>query len=95
MKTCHVKAKICISDTVIKTKEWPKCDVMKTGHTRAWVTRQFNRCLKDLDNTGLEDKAVFAVWDAFYGPPCHSHISGRLAGNNNLIVRRGVFEGKK
>lgn len=45
---CKVDAEIRIDGKVAKSKSWPEVDVMKTGVTRAWTTRQFNAFLRGL-----------------------------------------------
>ena len=87
---CKVEADLRADGQVIKTKTWPSCDVMKTGPTRGWLTRQFNIALK----SAKADVVIRGEWVARYNED-HGHmsVSGWLSGvNNRLLVKRGIFE---
>jgi hypothetical protein len=95
MVTCEVYVEISIDRRVMKTKTWPACDVMKTGPTRAWATRQFNAFLKDLNECAIgKDKVVSVRWTAQYGETQgFIRFSGWLSGvNGKTLARRGIFE---
>lgn len=95
MTTCKVEAKIYVGDVTVKSRTWPAVDVMKTGHTRGWTTRQFNATLKDLNECLIgKDKIIRAVWTANYGKSQgYTSLSGWLSGvNGKVMARRGIFE---
>lgn len=90
MATCKIEADIRIAGVVVKSKSWPACDIMKTGSTRGWASRQFNIFLK----SAPKDNIVRAEWTARYGEEQgHQSISGWISGvNGRTMVRRGIFE---
>jgi hypothetical protein len=95
MATCKVSAELFVDGTVIKAKEWPECDIMKTGVTRAWATRQFNTFLKDFARCDIgRDKVISVEWTARYGEAQgYGSLRGRLSGLNGIVMaRRGIFE---
>lgn len=89
---CKVDAEIRLNGNVIHSKSWPEVDVMKTGSTRAWATRQFNKFLKLYAET--EDRVVRVEWIARYGEAQgHISVSGWASGAKGRVMsRRGVFE---
>lgn len=92
---CNVAAGIRVDGQLVKSKSWPACDVMKTGVTRAWATRQFNLFLRDLASCDLgRDRIVRADWIAKYGEAQgNMSVSGWLSGvNGRVMAKRGVFE---
>jgi hypothetical protein len=92
VRTCKIDVEVFVNRKVIKTKTWAACDVMKTGHTRAWATRQFNAFLKDFSECDIgKDKVVHVEWTADYGNT--GRINGWISGvNGKTLARRGIFE---
>jgi hypothetical protein len=92
---CKVDAEIRVNGEVVKSRSWPEVDIMKTGVTRAWTTRQFNRTLNDFASCDLgEHKVIRAEWIARYGEAQgHMSVSGWISGTKGRVMaRRGVFE---
>jgi hypothetical protein len=92
---CKVDAEIRVNGQVVKSKSCPEVDIMKTGATRAWATRQMNAFLKDFKDCDLgRDKIVRAEWIARYGEAQgHMSVSGWMSGlDGRILHRRGVFE---
>lgn len=91
--TCKVEAKLSVGGKVMKHKSWPACDVMKTGITRGWATRQFNAFLKDLNECSIgKDKIIVVEWSAYLGGG-RGTLRGLLSGvNGKVMARRGIFE---
>lgn len=94
MATCQVTVTISVDDKEMVTKKWPAVDVMKLFPTRSWARRKFNIWLADLAATPIgHNKIVRARWEAYYGAPCHSRVSGGLSGfNGKTTGQSGVFE---
>jgi hypothetical protein len=92
---CEVTTKIIVNGEVVKSKSWPKVDIMKMSVSRAWATRQFNAFLKDFAICDIgKDKIVRVEWIARYGESQgYGSVSGWKSGvNGRVMVRRGVFE---
>ena len=91
---CRVEAEITIDGKVRKSKVWPECDVMKTGVTRAWTTRQFNAFLKANNNFLGKDKIVRAWWESRCGEDRgYTRLTGTISGvRGQVMARRGMFE---
>jgi hypothetical protein len=65
---CVVTAEIIVNGEVVKSKSWPKVDIMKTSVSREWATRQFNAFLKDFAICDIgKDNFVRVEWIARYG----------------------------
>lgn len=95
MATCEIEVEVIVDGLVVKTKTWPKCDIMKTGPTRGWATRQFNAFLKDFNECRIgKDKIITVRWLATYGKSLgFSSLSGVYSGvNGKVMARRGIFE---
>lgn len=98
MATCKIVVEVCVDRKVVTSKTWPACDIMRTGHTRGWATRQFNAFLKDFNECPIgKDKIISVEWVAQYGEAQgHQRITGRLGGvNGRALSRRGIFEDYK
>ena len=95
MNVCKVHVEVIVDEQIIKTKTWPTCDIMKTGVTRAWATRQFNAFLKDFNDCVIgKDKIIVVRWTAEYGETNgFSRLTGLYSGvNGKVMARRGIFE---
>lgn len=91
---CKVEVEITVDGKVIKSRVWPEVDIMRTGYTRAWATRQFNAFLKDFAASGWRDKVIRAYWTAHHGEAQgYGCVRGSMGGVNGFVsTRRGVFE---
>jgi hypothetical protein len=86
--TCKVVSEIKLDGTVIASRIWETVDVMNMSATRAWTTKLFNASRK----AAQSNQIIVARWDAYYGAPYHTHLSGLLSGVNGMVQRRGIFE---
>lgn len=94
MATCEVTVTLFVEDKEMLTKKWPAVDVMKLYPTRSWARRKFNTWLADLAGTLIgHNKIVFVRWEAYYGAPHHSRVSGSISGyNGKTVSQKGIFE---
>lgn len=88
--TCAVEAEVLVGDKIVKSKNWPVCDIMKTSVTRAWATRQFNKFLKEVG----KDIVVRVEWTAKHTEAQgHGTLRGTMGGvNGKCLAKRGIFE---
>ena len=94
MNTCTITVSIHVGPSCEYGREadivrvWEGVDVMKTSHTRAWATRQFNKLWKDRG----PDIPIRVYWRQVYDDTNLGSLSGILSGVNNLRHKRGIFE---
>lgn len=94
---CRVNAELRVDSKLMWSRLWEQVDIMHTGGTRGVARRKFNEWLKDLGPGCLigKDKVITMYWEAFYGPPNYTRITGALSGVNGRTMRMdGMFERK-
>ena len=89
MITCKIKVDVKVNGNIVQQREWPAVDIMKTGVTRAWATRQFNKLWAARE----PDQIISVDWFAQYGEEQgNTRLKGSLSGVNALKHKRGIFE---
>lgn len=85
--TCTCTVIVSVGDKIVETKTWKKVGIMRTSHTRAWATRQFNRLRP------LIDTKIFVEWECMHDDhEAGLRFTGSLARRNSLIIKRGIFD---
>lgn len=94
MKTCTITVTVKAGDTVIKHKTWRGVDVMKQSPQQGVARRWYNYVLADMNSCLIgQDKMITAHFEAYYGAPNHTRITGFLSGVNGKTWRAdGIFE---
>lgn len=94
MNTCTVTVRVFLGDACDyghgkpdETRVWKDADIMKTSHTRAWATRQFNMHWA----WRKRNKPIRVEWECRHHDGNYTGL-GSLSGVNNVKSRRGVFE---
>lgn len=97
MKTCTITVRVFVGQEACvyeyngkptDTRTWNGVDIMKTAHTRAWATRQFNKFWAERE----KDQPIRVEWDCRHDEEGGCHFKGSLSGVNTLRHRRGIFE---